>query len=299
MATNPRITIGLPFHNAESTLLDSIRSIFAQTFQSWELILYDDGSTDGSLAIAQSISDDRVRVLSEARNRGLVAALNRIPHLARGEYLARMDADDLMHPDRLARQVEFLDRHPQACIVGTGAYVIDGAGRPIGIRGQMPPDMSDYGLLRVNPVLHPTVTGRTAWFQANPYDPAFPRSEDHELWCRIAGRTRLEHLNHPLMFIRNANLRQTGKYAASCRSDVLIYRKYGPARIGHWRTARLVAQARVKPLVYSLAVRAGVEAKVLAMRNQPLTVEQAAEAIATLEYIAQVPLHVILQSFQL
>ena len=298
MATDPRITVGLPFYNAESTILQSIRSVFAQTFASWELILYNDGSTDDSLRIAQSVSDDRVRVVSIPKNRGLVAALNTIAHLAHGEYLARMDADDLMHPNRLAQQADFLDQRGDTFVLGTGAYIIDVAGRPIGIRGQTAPDMSAYGLLRVNQVLHPTVTGRTAWFQANPYDPAFPRSEDHELWCRIADRGRVEHLNRPLMFIRDADLRQTGKYTDTCRSDLLIYRKYGPSRVGGWRTAGLVAQALLKPVAYSLAAHAGLEARLLAIRNQPLTATQAAEARATLELIAQVPLHAILRNFQ-
>ena len=292
------ITVGLPFYNAGTTLLPAIRSVFAQTLQDWELILYDDGSTDGSLQLARSISDARVVVHSTGRNCGLVSALNRIAQLAQGQYLARMDADDLMHPARLQRQVEFLDRHAEVPVLGSGAYVIDGDGRPMGIRAQAAPDTSDYALLRRNPILHPTVAGRTSWFRANPYDPAFPRSEDHELWCRMAGPSPVGHIGEPLLFIRDASARQTGKYAATCRSDMRIYRKYGPARVGRFRTAALLAGAWAKPLVYSMAARAGLESRLLGLRNQPLSVQQAADASAALDLIANLPLHDILRDFR-
>src|SRR5690554_4188978 len=92
----PSVSIGIPFFNAEAYLLDAIKSVFAQTHQNWELILLDDGSTDRSLEIARSIDDPRVRVYSDGQNKHLAARLNEIARLARYEYLARMDADDLM-----------------------------------------------------------------------------------------------------------------------------------------------------------------------------------------------------------
>src|SRR5271165_1083579 len=158
---NPLITIGLPFHNAEDTLLAAIGSIFAQSFQDWELILMDDGSSDGSARIARSIDDSRVRVITCQQNRGLAAVLNEIADAASGQYLARMDADDLMHPSRLERQLRILERGPEVDIVATAAYIIDGRDQPIGIRAQSPLPMTIGSLLRNNLVLHPTVTGRT------------------------------------------------------------------------------------------------------------------------------------------
>src|SRR3954468_15780628 len=107
---SPRVTIGLPFVNSGETLPNAIRSVFAQTYDDWELILCDDGSTDISLEIARSVRDARVRVLSDGKNVGLPCRLNQIAAVARGEMLARMDADDLMHPNRIAAQVALLDR---------------------------------------------------------------------------------------------------------------------------------------------------------------------------------------------
>ena len=102
------VTIGLPFYNDRLTLELAIKSIFAQTYKNWELILVDDGSTDGSLNIAKKITDKRVRIISDEKNKGLIFRLNQIASLAKGKYLARMDADDLMQPTRIEKQVEFL-----------------------------------------------------------------------------------------------------------------------------------------------------------------------------------------------
>src|SRR5262245_17003824 len=185
-----RLTIGLPFLNVRRTLTDTLRSVFAQTFRDWELLLVDDGSSDGSLELARGVRDDRVRVISDGQRLGLPARLNQIAALARGEYLARMDPDDLMHPARLERQVAFLDAHPEIDLVGTGAFTIDGCNRPRGIRGVGALNTTPSAVLRHGLFLHPTVTGRTDWFRKNPYDPSFARSQDFELWCRVCGTAR-------------------------------------------------------------------------------------------------------------
>ena len=95
------VTIGIPIFNAEATLLETVQSVISQTVRDWELILIDDGSRDGSLAIANSIQDPRIRVLSDGVNKGLPARLNQIVDEAKYDLIMRMDADDLMHPQRL------------------------------------------------------------------------------------------------------------------------------------------------------------------------------------------------------
>ena len=106
------ITIGLPFYNAENYLELAIKSVFAQTYQDWELILMDDGSTDRSLEIAKSINDPRVSVYSDGKNKKLAARLNEIVRLAKYDYLARMDADDLMSTKRIETQMNILKNNP-------------------------------------------------------------------------------------------------------------------------------------------------------------------------------------------
>ena len=99
------ITIGIPFYNAEVYLADAIRSIFAQTYQEWELILVDDGSTDSSLEIARSVKDSRVRVIADGVNRRLPYRLNQITAEAKYDLIGRMDADDIISPVRFEKQL--------------------------------------------------------------------------------------------------------------------------------------------------------------------------------------------------
>ena len=106
------ITIGIPFYNAETYLADAIRSIFAQTYQDWELILIDDGSTDRSVEIARAVKDPRVRVISDGQNNRLPYRLNQITALARFDLVGRMDADDLISPAKFEKQKSILDAHP-------------------------------------------------------------------------------------------------------------------------------------------------------------------------------------------
>src|ERR1700692_494357 len=107
----PELTIGLSVYNPGEFLEPALQSIFAQTFQDWELILVDDGSDDGSTELLSLIKDPRVRVLESGLRRGLAAQLNRIVQAARAPYIARMDADDMLDKRRLEKQINYLLAH--------------------------------------------------------------------------------------------------------------------------------------------------------------------------------------------
>lgn len=128
----PRVSVHMPVYNSERYLDDAVGSIRAQTYEDWELIVIDDGSTDGSLAVLQrhADADPRIRLVSR-ENRGIGATRNECLALARGEFFAAMDSDDISHPERLARQVEYLDRHPQCVAVGSRVRLIDPDGAEI------------------------------------------------------------------------------------------------------------------------------------------------------------------------
>jgi len=128
----PRVSVHMPVHNTERYLDEAVASIRSQTFEDWELIAIDDGSTDGSLAVLErhAQADPRLRVVSRA-NRGIGATRNECLQLARGEFFAAMDSDDVSHPDRLARQVQYLDAHPDCVGVGCRVRLIDSEGAPI------------------------------------------------------------------------------------------------------------------------------------------------------------------------
>ena len=281
-----RVTVGLPVYNAELTVADAIRSVFAQTFSDWELIVVDDGSSDRSLQIAQAVNDARVRVVSDGVNRGLVSRLNQIAGMARGEYLARMDADDLMHPERLALQTEYLDAHRKTHLVAAAAYTIDAENNLTGARG-LGPLTAPETALRGPPFIHPTVTGRRSWFRANPYDEAFMRAEDAELWCRTLGCTRVAKLDRPLLFYRDTNQLALRPYLMSNQTQRAIIARYGPALVGRAKTARLLLESHLKSGLFRLCAMARLQGMLVGRRGSPLTEEQRGEAMKPLNTVLQ------------
>ncbi|MFN3776080.1 glycosyltransferase family 2 protein [Sphingomonas parapaucimobilis] len=138
--TSPRITVALSVYNNAGYLAQALDSILAQTFADFELVIVDDGSTDGSAAIIDcyAATDPRIRVIRQA-NQGLVASLNHIMAVARGPYIARMDGDDVALPERFARQVGFLDANPDHGVIGTQIWTIDARGHH---RSEQPVDHS-------------------------------------------------------------------------------------------------------------------------------------------------------------
>lgn len=189
MNIQPLVTIGIPFYNAELYLSDAIKSVIAQTYQNWELILIDDGSIDNSLAIAQKFSekDSRIRVISDGVNKKLPARLNQIIHEAKGEYIARMDADDLIHTERLEKQINFLRANPQFDLVSTSIISIKNNNEIIGIRTYYPREVTRKdALLGQSGIVHASILAKKTWFQRNNYNELNALAEDYELWLNAA-----------------------------------------------------------------------------------------------------------------
>jgi glycosyltransferase involved in cell wall biosynthesis len=264
------ISIGLPFFNNSATLPEAVRSVFAQTYQDWELILVDDGSTDNSLEIARAIRDPRVQVHSDGVNRGLCLRLNQIAKLARTPFLASMHGDDVMHPERLARQYRYLEENSRVDLVGTAIYSIDGHGNVVGIRGRKPLDVRPRSVLRKGLAVHPTILGRTDWFRKNLYDPLYVRAEDHELWCRSVGHTTFGKIAEPLLFYREGH-GSLASYLTSQRTDRMILRKYGPAIFGNLRTTGLILLTHAKGWTYRLCTWAGMGRHLVSFRNRSIS----------------------------
>lgn len=286
-----QFTIGISFYNAGSTLADAIRSVFAQTIQDWELILVDDGSHDASLEVANAVRDPRVTVFSDGENRGLEYRLNQIIELAEGEYIARMDADDLMHPDRLRCQLECLLNKPDTDIVSTGMCSIDVANRPLGKRNCEPLAITGRDLLAGACLAHATVVGRKPWFRANPYSLGFDRAEDYELWCRTCVNNVLaaENLPEPLYFVREEGSVTLAKMLASYRTQRKILRIYGPTLCNWPLTWLQIAKIHAKGLAYCLFSLAGKQMALVNRRNQPLSADEARSAEAALKSILETP----------
>lgn len=287
------VTIGLPTYNAAHTISLAMRSIFAQSLENWELIIINDGSTDDSLEIINEIDDPRIQVINDSENRGLPDRLNQIARMANGKYLARMDADDIMHPERLAQQVAYLDAHPEVEVVGTATYSIDSGNKLTGKRSLGPLSTQPSDILKHGLFIHPTIMGRTEWFRKHPYDPAYVRAEDKELWCRTCRYATFAKLRQPLLFYREAKpsspRRYLVNYSRSCQTDRTIFRKYGPSEVGNIATYRLIAVSYLKELTYRLATAVGLQSRLIEARNTPLTVKEMKEATSILEHIQKTP----------
>jgi glycosyltransferase involved in cell wall biosynthesis len=241
------ITVGLPFLNAEATLGYAIGSVFAQSDQNWELILVDDGSVDGSLDIARSVRDNRVRVYSDGRTRGLAARLNQIVDEARGELVARLDADDMMSPRRLALSRQVLSRRG-VDLVTSAMAILDRNDQVIAVRGGGDGVANPLALLQARSIAHGPCVGRRRWWQTNRYDSTVMRAEDMELWCRAtaAGNLRDDNLvvlDGALYFCREGASVTAGKLLRSHREVRKIIRLYGPRWVGRGATTREVVRS--------------------------------------------------------
>ena len=201
------ISIGIPFYNAEKYLEDAICSVLAQTYKQWELILVDDGSKDNSLAIANRYAkkDSRIKVISDGENKKLPFRLNQIIHQARYDYIARMDADDLMSVDRLEKQIQILESNKEIDLVTTGCFTIGRSNELTGVRlgsnYQMDAEMILGG---VTNLLHASLLARKSWYIRNNYDENRPLAEDFDLWLQAAKNNDLNYfiIEEPLYWYR-------------------------------------------------------------------------------------------------
>lgn len=218
----PFVTIAIPFYNSERFLHYAIQSVINQTYTNWELFLIDDGSNDNSLAVAKDFAerDGRIIIVSDGLNKGLPARLNDSVKIAKGDYYARMDADDIMTVDRIALQICYMEEHPNVDVIGSSAMVIDNDNNIIKSYDQ-------HGV--INGFIHPTVMAKTKWFKENPYDEKLKRSQDTELWMRTAKRCHFYNIQKPLLFYReigNISLSKKLKSNKTLRSICKNYKKY-------------------------------------------------------------------------
>jgi glycosyltransferase involved in cell wall biosynthesis len=201
----PAVSVLLSVRNGGSDLPRALDTILNQTFADFELIAINNGSVDGTAAYLDGIADPRVRVFHQ-EDAGLAGALNRGISLARGRYVARQDHDDLADPTRIAKQVAFLDAHPEHSLVGTRAEIWIGD-TPTGRFHDHPTanEILQFDLLFNNPFVHSSVMIRkSALDRVGSYttDPARQPPEDYELWSRIARHYRLANLPERLTVYR-------------------------------------------------------------------------------------------------
>lgn len=218
-AATPLVSVLLPAFNAERYVEAAVRSILSQTFGNFELIVIDDGSTDATLHILEQFKqvDDRV-VLVSRENRGLVDTLNEGIKIARGEWIARMDADDIALPNRLQTQLAWIER--------TGADICGSWVRFFGTRDKrvLRHPQSDQairvGLMFGTMFAHPTILMRTELARRLLYDKQWEKCEDYELWARAA-RLDCRMTNVPeVLLLYRLHPRQVSNRESSCQQEL-------------------------------------------------------------------------------
>lgn len=186
----PLISVLLPVFNGGKYLSVAVRSIIQQTYQNWELLILDDGSTDGAVdALKETINDTRITIYSDGFNYGLSQRLNQGAQLSKGKYIARMDADDFSFPNRFYVQIKFLENNPNIDLLGSRVIVF--RNQPPVIVGLLPYRETHHELIstpwRGIPLPHPSWMGKREWFLTHQYClPEVKRAEDQDLLLRAS-----------------------------------------------------------------------------------------------------------------
>ncbi len=267
----PAVSVAMSVYNGERFLADAIESVLEQTFTDFEFLILDDGSDDQSHTIIQHYAarDRRIRpILRE--NRGLIASLNQLLGEARAPLVARMDADDLCHPERFARQIAFLEGHPDYGVVGSWSEDIDERGLPYALEGPEHPDTHEGFLTAIDngwPLLcHPAVMYRRDLVQAvGGYHAAFRHCEDLDLWLRLAGVTRLCSIPERLIRYRHYAEQVSSRHATEQQIGAAVaYLAYEERRAGRNDPTELIAALPPLDQLDALFGRQGVSSEVRA-----------------------------------
>ena len=264
---NPLVTIAIPIYNAKKYVRYAIQSCINQTYKNWELLLMCDGSTDNSSSIAKEMAlcDNRIKVVDDGTNKGLIYRLNQSIQLANGNYYARMDADDIMCVTRVEEELKYLIEHPDVDVVGASIMTIDSDNNIIG-----------NGLMegRVSGFIHPTVMGKINWFRNNKYCEWAHRAEDFELWNRTYKKSTFYAIGKPLLFYREFGVIQPEKFVATELMAARItknYKEYG--RSFSWFIKNYL-KFNVMAFLYKFASKVGLLDFVVKNRKRtPIPVE--------------------------
>ncbi len=286
---HPLISIALPCYNAEETLMSTLYSILRQNYSNWELLAMDDGSTDGTVELLHSFDDTRIRVITDGMHKGRSYRLNQASRLAKGEYYARMDADDIMFPRRLERQIDFLQRHKEVDLLGTGLVSI-GKNQDIqGCRFTPKRVNTPSRILQGEVLYHPTVMGLTSWFLEHPYDEECSYSEDFALWVKSAENLSIANLQEPLLFYREKGFFTYEKYRGRRRETRKAIQSYGPRSVGQIKTQQLLLRRLAKDFIYALFYHIGKWDKVLVLPNRSVAPGEASHYSKMLVDISRLP----------
>jgi glycosyltransferase involved in cell wall biosynthesis len=214
----PKITVIMPVYNCEGYVQEAINSILEQTFTDFEFLVIDDASTDDTVSVIKTYSDPRIRLIVKPVNSGYTDSLNMALDMARGEFIARMDGDDISLPGRFEKQLKEFERNPRLALCGSNMEII-GTGEIINY--PQTHDEIKVELLKICCVAHPSVMMRSAFLKSNNlfYDRTKEPAEDYNLWVRMIKTGRFANIAEPLLKYRvHANQVSTTKQAIRVES---------------------------------------------------------------------------------
>ncbi len=200
-SNNPKISVIMSVFSGEKYLAEAISSILNQTFADFEFIIINDGSTDATSRILESFNDQRIITIHNPQNLGLTKSLNKGLKMARGEYIARMDADDVSLPNRLEEQLRYFELHPGTALLGTSIYMIDGDGKILG-KTIMSAEPSKNALKGSWFAHGSTMFKSEVVRELGGYNPLLRYAQDYELWLRIAKYYEVRNLTQMLYKLR-------------------------------------------------------------------------------------------------
>lgn len=213
----PLVSIILPAYNCETYIASSVASILEQVYDNFELIIVNDGSTDRTAEILSTITDQRIRIIDNYGNKGLIYSLNKAIDESKGALIARMDADDIAANDRIEKQVHWLLHHPDTAVVGTFIRIIDEHGNEKADwkldRSTASAESIKKAMISENCLAHPTIMAKAEVLKQYKYSVQQKNIEDYDLWLRIlADGLVIEKLPQPLLYYREHASSVTSKH---------------------------------------------------------------------------------------
>ena len=220
-----KITVLMPVHNGRKYLRDAIESILNQTYEDFEFLIINDGSTDNTLHIIKSYVDSRIKLINNKKNIGLIKSLNKGIKRSKGEYIARMDADDVSFKNRLQTQVDFMEKHKDIGVCGSWA-------KTFGEKNELwkaPVENIDIKTMMIfdSPLIHPSVIMRKSIIKEYPN---YRRAEDYGLWVELMDKTKFYNIPECLIKYRLHKL--TKQQKQNKLKATLIIRKTALDKVG-------------------------------------------------------------------
>ncbi len=219
----------MPVYNGEYYLREAIESILNQTFTDFEVLIINDGSTDNTQKIVDSYSDPRIVRIKNEKNIGITISLNRGLAAARGKFIARMDADDISLPNRLEKQVSFLEKNKEVGVLSSSVQIIDALGMPVtNLNFPETHVLIKWFLCFYCPLVHPAAMLRRTVLNFNSYRESRKHAQDYDLWTRLIWNTKVANLPDVLLQLRKhdknisvSHLREQMKNSAAISQQMI------------------------------------------------------------------------------